>query len=137
MLNPINSDDILVVLIQSNEYSYGIYSGGNFVPVTSPNVKAGGVVQFVNQCSDYCGPVYILPDDNHPCPFTEAWPTCIPYQDSVFRKVFDDIQLITPGQELSFSFMTFDVGRNDMNPPNMKDSLLGQPNSSGEVIVTN
>ena len=130
MPNNLIQPDNLKVTLDNNGYSYSL-NGGEAGP-TPPTIKPGSQVEFFN---DTMGTLYIDSTDTKPCPFTEAWPTCIPRKTQVLRQVWDTT-LTAP---LHFGFHAYDLIPAGVNTPPLTAAnavpIVGAPDDDGEVIV--
>lgn len=130
MSNNLIQPDHLKVTLQLTGYTYSLNGGA---PQTQPpKIKPGSQVEFFN---DTVKTLYIDSTDTRPCPFTEAWPTCIPRNATVLRKVWDTT-LTAP---IHFGFHAYDLIPDGVTTPPLTSAnavpIVGTPDDDGEVIV--
>ena len=100
--------------------------------VNPPVVKPGDQVAITNTTETV---IYLESTGDKACPFTEAWPACIPVGETVVRKIpVPTKQIPTP---LVFPFSAYDLSRPGIYGERLVGDTLGDPSTDGEIIVEN
>jgi len=96
----------------------------------SRKVSPGGMVVITNNSDTI---IYLESTGDKACPFTEAWPACIPMNETVLRRVPTPTQAIP--NELKFPFASYDLNRPGIYGLRLVEGRVGDPEGDGEIII--